>query len=191
MQNIMYAYTIHFQKVLYSLLMYSVVLLLMSCGKEQPEETATYNSDEVIVTSDMLRQGMFIKPPKDYEAKPHQELASYISELTPSNHKQLSENFRVSDYLLTVGLINKVEENMKYGELISEMDLTGILTLDQLKELADHELSPATARSCLFRWVNCYHNFELWHPTPYKRMFKLECNGEFHGYFIHLSEIIC
>ena len=94
------------------LLVFGAILFLSvlstSCSKEK-EEPENTGDKEIISTPDEGSKAIYFLPPKGFENKTDKEKQAFFENLTQDQSEKLEENYRVSDYLESIGLLEKME----------------------------------------------------------------------------------
>ncbi len=122
--------------------LFIISMFVTSCNKDEiiSDEIEKQTDEELItITPELIANGVFLKAPKGFENKSTVEKHDYFEQLTEKEHEALQENYRISDYLESQGLLKDIEAKLKEGELLSVQQLNNILSANHIKELNKHK----------------------------------------------------
>ncbi|MBQ4818605.1 hypothetical protein [Aquimarina sp. MMG016] len=174
-----------------------ISMFVLSCSKDEvaSDEIENQNDKELIsVTPELNDNIVYLKPPKGFESKTEEEKHNYFNQLSAKEHELLKENYRISDYLKSQGLLEDIGAKLKDGELLDAEKLNGVLSVKQFEALSIHK--PTTNK-------NLKATCTLF-PTPYcvlgracpsdplfdRAVFELVCRDGvitvYYGYFCNI-----
>ena len=153
---------------LFSLLaVLAVSIFLTSC--EQAEIVDTLEEQ----TSDIQDRSRLLMP-YGFENLSEEEKIEYFGNLTEEDYGRLSENHRVGSYLRSIDKYWGLYESMEEGQLVLDMDLSGVLTAEEVTALSNYQYDNIELRGC-GSWSFAYSYFTH-HPYYQTRcVYKRSC----------------
>ncbi|GAA4275166.1 hypothetical protein U6A24_17505 [Aquimarina gracilis] len=177
-------------------LMTLVVLsvIIVSCSKDEVitnEVETLLENQELSIIPEQEAGKIYLKPPKGFENKTDLEKQQFFDELSEKDANALEENYRISDFLKSKGLLEKAEASLKDGELLSNMNLNKLLSKDQLQLLNNHEVAANNMKNlCQYYYTQYCTIGYACDPLDFnrKRVFAEVCLGQvLYGYFCNIN----
>jgi len=156
-------------------------VFLTSCEQEDiiSNITDVDQLEAITVTPEMQEKSGYFRPAKGFEEKTDAEKQAYLNQLTGEQSAALEENYRIADYLHSMDILERADAMLSNGELLSDVDLTTIVSTSQMQQLNQHQVSNIEARNCIFYPTNwCYYGCG-WD----RRVYVQYCGSRFIGYY--------
>jgi len=129
-------------------------LLLISCQKEADSQALAIDRVETIQDFDNLDKddGFSFVLPKGME-KNNSELKEIFSELTEKKLDVLIENYRISQYLISIGKYENVYKEVIDGGLLTDLDLKKMLSKVEHTDLENFTTDQLVeSRACYYEY---------------------------------------
>ncbi len=174
-------------------------VFVTSCNKDEIESNEIENQTEYKpfdITPEQKTSAFYLKPAKGFENKTEEEKKRFFEELSIEESKALEENYRISDYLRSKGLLEKAETLLQDGELLSSLDLKSLLSVDQLQKLNIYKTGDNKNPDCFFvyRPGDCIEGPACLPDIRFKQLFLYVCGGGTipvaYGYFCNVNCIL-
>lgn len=133
---------------LLALFIFSIVII--SCQQELLTDTDLLTEDLIASSTDddMAKADAYILP-KGFENKSSDEVISYVNDLSESELEKLAENYRIKTFLGTENLYKTIYNQLKAGELFTDINLSEKLTPEELQRLNNFSLNDVvSSRHC-------------------------------------------
>lgn len=153
------------------LVLLSTIFFITSCSdKDETPTPQPQQSIEKTINPQDASSGSFITLPSGFENNSEKQNQTYLENLSDSEIAELQENFKISDYLNSIGKDEDIGNLLKTGETFLDIDLSQHLSEDQLAELSNYNYEAATedARGCWhWRYSFCWGNGKVYRDWFY------------------------
>jgi len=156
-------------------------VFLTSCDKDEiQQEVQTYEVNET------EQKELFLMP-YGFDDLSEELKTEYFENITKEDSEKLTENHRIGAYLKSIGQLENVTNTlMSKGLLFSDVDLSEILSIEQISEMAAYQYDEIQLRGVCGWWsshYSYYHPTNCWGPNCCKWIVhKRTCVGWFSTY---------